>query len=376
MLLLKPQADKSIQIIGWVETTKPNPSNICQYPSSSLFSSSASSAPSAVNKKNPIKYMRFISPKTDFAFKRIFGSSEHPEILISFLNAMLYNGEPTIQELEIIDPYSAGSVTGLKDTYLDVKAKITGNKTVIVEMQVLNVAAFEKRVVYNAATTYYTQLKAGEGYLKLNPVIALTITDFILFENTEKLISNFEFTETEEKFVNPNCELKLVFVELPKFKKELNELETLPEKWIYFMKNAPSLEAVPDTLGSIEEINTALEIANRANLTLDELNDVDKREMFIQDQIGSVMKGIEIGLQQGIEQGIQQGIEQGIERGKIEGEIGLIMRQIVRRVGEVTLEVQTRIQGLSGEQLDDLGEALLDFRIQEDLIAWLDSAAG
>ncbi|MEG4395313.1 Rpn family recombination-promoting nuclease/putative transposase [Microcoleus sp. BROC3] len=324
--------------------------------------------------------MRFISPKTDFAFKRIFGSSEHPEILISFLNAMLYNGEPTIQELEIIDPYSAGSVTGLKDTYLDVKAKITGNKTVIVEMQVLNVAAFEKRVVYNAAKTYSTQLKAGEGYLKLNPVIALTITDFILFENTTKLISNFEFTETEEKFVYPNCELKLVFVELPKFKKELNELETLPEKWIYFMKNAPSLEAVPETLGSIEEINTALGIANRANLTLDELNDVDKREMFIQDQIGSVMKGIEIGLQQGIEQGIQQGIEQGIqqgiERGKVEGEIGLIIRQIVRRVGDVTVEVQTRIQGLSAEQLDDLGEALLDFRSQEDLIAWLESAAG
>jgi predicted transposase/invertase (TIGR01784 family) len=318
--------------------------------------------------------MRFISPKTDFAFKKIFASSEHPEILISFLNAMLYNGEPTIQELEIIDPYSAGSVTGLKDTYLDVKAKITGNKTVIVEMQVLNVAAFEKRVVYNAAKTYSTQLKAGEGYLKLNPVIALTITDFILFENSEKLISNFEFTEIEEKFVYPNCELKLVFVELPKFKKELNELETLPEKWIYFMKNAPSLEAVPETLGSVEEINTALEIANRANLTLDELNDVDKREMFIQDQIGSVMKGIEIGLQQGIEQGIQQGIEQGIERGKIEGEIGLIMRLLVRRVGEVTQEVQTRIQGLSGEQLDDLGEALLDFRSQEDLIAWLESA--
>ena len=52
------------------------------------------------------------------------------------------------------------------------------------------------------------------------------------------------------------------------------------------------------------------------------------------------------------------------------------MRQIVRRVGEVTQEVQTRIQGLSGVQLDDLGEALLDFRSQEDLIAWLDSATG
>ena len=56
---------------------------------------------------------------------------------------MLSNGEPTIQEIEIIDPYSAGSVTGLKDTYLDVKAKIIGNKTVIIERQVLNAAAKE-----------------------------------------------------------------------------------------------------------------------------------------------------------------------------------------------------------------------------------------
>ncbi|MEG4215448.1 PD-(D/E)XK nuclease family transposase [Microcoleus sp. Pol14C6] len=87
--------------------------------------------------------MRFIIPKADFAFKRIFSYSEHPEILIRFLNAMLYNGERIIQEIEIINPYSAGSVTGLKDTYLDVKAKITGHKTVVVELQVLNAAAKE-----------------------------------------------------------------------------------------------------------------------------------------------------------------------------------------------------------------------------------------
>ena len=56
---------------------------------------------------------------------------------------MLYNGERTIQEIEILYPYSAGTVTGLKDTYLDVKAKITGHKTVVVELQVLNAAAKE-----------------------------------------------------------------------------------------------------------------------------------------------------------------------------------------------------------------------------------------
>ncbi|NEQ26373.1 MAG: Rpn family recombination-promoting nuclease/putative transposase, partial [Microcoleus sp. SIO2G3] len=91
--------------------------------------------------------MNFISPKTDFAFKKIFGSTDSKDILISFLNALLYNEQPVIEDLEIIDPYSSSKVRGLKDTYLDVKAKITGGKTVIIEMQVLNVAAFDKRVL-------------------------------------------------------------------------------------------------------------------------------------------------------------------------------------------------------------------------------------
>ena len=122
--------------------------------------------------------MSFINPKTDFAFKKIFGSTDSKDILISFLNALLYEGQTIIDDLEIIDPYSAPSIPSLKDTFLDVKAKISGNKIVIIEMQVLNVVACDKRVVYNAAKTFATQLKSGEGYSRLNPVIALTITDF------------------------------------------------------------------------------------------------------------------------------------------------------------------------------------------------------
>ena len=78
--------------------------------------------------------MIFINPKTDFAFKKIFGSEQSKDILISFLNAILYKGNPTIEDLEIINPYLAPKIRGIKDTYLDVKAKITGNKTVIIEM--------------------------------------------------------------------------------------------------------------------------------------------------------------------------------------------------------------------------------------------------
>ncbi len=303
--------------------------------------------------------MPFISAKTDFGFKKIFGSPQSKDILISFLNAMLYDAQPTIEDLEIIDPYAAPSVTGLKDTYLDVKAKITGNKTVIIEMQVINVEAFTKRVVYNAAKTYATQLRPREGYSKLNPLIALTITDFILFENTEKFLTHFVFKELQENFEYYNREIELVFVELPKFNKELEQVENLIQSWIYFIKNAPLFDEIPEKFASIPEIKTAFSIASRSNLTLKELEELEKREMFFEDQRGAVIKGMQEGRQEGI----------------IEGQTALILRQVARRTGEIPPETTTRIRQLSLEQLEDLGEILLDFTSQEDLIAWLESVS-
>ena len=87
--------------------------------------------------------MIFINPKIDFAFKKIFGSEDSKDILISFLNALVYEAQPIIQDLEIINPYLAPKIRGVKETYLDIKAKICDaesgeERTVIIEMQVLN----------------------------------------------------------------------------------------------------------------------------------------------------------------------------------------------------------------------------------------------
>ena len=315
--------------------------------------------------------MSFINPKTDFAFKKIFSSTDSKDILISFLNALLYDGQPIIEDLEIIDPYSAPSISSLKDTFLDVKARITGNKLVIIEMQVLNVIAFDKRVIYNAAKTFFTQLKAGQGYSRLNPVIALTITDFQMFPHRNKVISHFTFADMEDSFVYPDKPLELVFVELPNFQKQLAELETITDKWIYFMKETNSLERVPETMGEVPEIQKAFRIANVANLSLKELEDLEKQQMFLEDQRGAILKGIEEGREQGLQEGLQQGLEEGLQQGLKEGQVRFILRQLERRLGAISPEYQTLIRQLSLEQLENLAEAALDFTNAADLSAWL-----
>ncbi|HIK30157.1 MAG TPA: Rpn family recombination-promoting nuclease/putative transposase [Oscillatoriales cyanobacterium M59_W2019_021] len=312
--------------------------------------------------------MIFIDPKTDFAFKRIFGSTDSKDILISFLNALVYDDRPVIVDLEIIDPYSSSQLPGLKDSYLDVKA-VTSDKTiVIIEMQVLNVAAFDRRILYNAAKTYATQLKSGEGYLKLNPVIALTLTDFVMFNHDSEVISHFVFKERTRLFDYPNNYIEMVFVELPKFQKSLEELETIQDKWIYFMKSANSLEVIPNTMEDIPEIEKALEIANPANLSPKELDELEKRVFFIEDQKGAIVKGIE--------EGRKQGIELGRSEGRAEGKQELILRLVSRCFGTLDPSVADRLQNLSDDRLDLLGDAIFEFGDVADLERWLEEMAG
>lgn len=234
--------------------------------------------------------MTFINPKTDYAFKKIFGALDNKGILISFLNAMIYDGNPTIEDLEIINPNLPPKITGLKDTYLDVKARLADGTLVIIEMQVLNVEFFGKRVLYNAAKTYASQLQKGQGYGMLKPVIALTLTDFEMFENSDRVISRFVYKEETTNLRYTDNNMELVFIELPKFTKELSQLETVVDKWIYFMKYANTLTQVPPTMDIVPEIHQAFDIANQVNLNPDELDAIERQEMFIYDQQGVIIK--------------------------------------------------------------------------------------
>lgn len=242
--------------------------------------------------------IKFINPKTDFAFKKIFGSEQSKDILISFLNAMLYDGKETIADLTIINPYQAPRLRGLKDTYLDVKAELADRKQVIIEMQVLNAEGFEKRILYNAAKAYSIQLETGENYTLLNPVIALTITDFKMFPDAKlsKVISKFTLKETDFLSDYLVDDIELVFVELPNFDKKLEQLETLTDKWLFFLKSAKGLETVPESMSSVPEIQKAFDIANIATLDASELEDLEKREIYIHDQRNAIKKAENTGM--------------------------------------------------------------------------------
>ncbi len=113
-----------------------------------------------------------------------------------------------------------------------------------------------------------------------------------MFPNFDKVISRFALKEQDYLVDYSIYDIELVFVELPKFNKTLAELETITDKWIYFLKSARSLDKVPETMGVVPEIQKAFEIANQANLNRDELEDLQKREIFIQDQRNAITRAV------------------------------------------------------------------------------------
>ena len=300
--------------------------------------------------------MRFINPKNHFAFKKIFGSTNSKDILIDFLNAIIYEAQPVIEDLEIIESQPGDNQAfGVQDTGLDVKAIINGDRIALVEIQLLNVPSFEKRVLYNAAKTYSLQLTREERYQRLKTVISLKIADFEMFENQPEYMTRFVFQEKEPQLDCPDTEIELVFVELPKFSKELSALETSADQWIYFLKNTSTLETLPETLSAFPEIEQALRIASEDNFSQAELNELQNQELWIQDQ--------------------QIAIDVAREQVTKAAQVSLILRQLVKRLGTIQPETENCIRQLGIQELEELGDAVLDFNKPSDLTAWLQANA-
>ncbi len=249
--------------------------------------------------------MKFVDPKTDIAFKKIFGNDAHKSILIEFLNEMLELEYP-IESVDILNSYQPPKFEGMKNTSLDVKAKDSSGREFIVEMQVAKEAWFSQRAIYYSSKAYSQQLSIGENYHKLKPVIFLGILNFDAFHSPHYFSRHLIVDKTTHQ--HDLKDLEWNFVELKKFKKTENELETVAEKWIYFIQQAIQLDHIPDNVNT-NALRLAYEIAEQHQWTAEELAIYDAQEMEIHRQ------------QNVLETAKRDALEQGLQQGKLEGKL-------------------------------------------------------
>ncbi|KJU87417.1 transposase, partial [Candidatus Magnetobacterium bavaricum] len=179
--------------------------------------------------------MRFVDVKSDIAFKRIFGNEARKEILISFLNAVLgLSGDREIGEITILSPYQAPKIDELKYTVVDIRAVDKRGVIFIIEIQVQREKGFTKRVLYYTSKAYINQLGKGEDYPMLKKVIYIGIVDFNIFDGDNYLTRHLILDTVTLK--NELEDFEFNFIELPKFNKKEDEVESIIEKWVYFIK--------------------------------------------------------------------------------------------------------------------------------------------
>jgi flagellar biosynthesis/type III secretory pathway protein FliH len=129
---------------------------------------------------------------------------------------------------------------------------------------------------------------------------------------------------------------------------------------------------------TVPELEKAFRIANQANLSLEEFQNMEAQEMALEEERGVITRGIRDGLElakiQLMQEGIEAGRQEGIETGIKAGQTALILRLLERRIGTVNPDVVSRIGELSIEQLESLVEDLARFSSLSDLMIWLDRA--
>jgi predicted transposase/invertase (TIGR01784 family) len=263
--------------------------------------------------------MKFIDPKNDLAFKKIFGNSKKKNILISFLNAVLdLTGKKQIKDVTVLNPYQIPKLEGLKETVLDVRAVDKTGKEFIVEMQIRKKEDFTKRSLYYTAKTYTSQLKKGEDFNSLRPVIFIGILNFKIFPEKDFLSRHLIINIDSQKQHLKDFEFN--FIELPKFNKTESQLKTIIDQWIYFLKETPNLKIIPKHLN--HDLAEAYETANQNTWTEEELEVFEYWELEANTETNlqekkykeGVKKGKDEGIKEGKEEGIKEGIEQGIEK--------------------------------------------------------------
>ncbi len=223
---------------------------------------------------------KFLDPKNDFAFKRIFGSSRNTGILIHFINDMLQlSGEQAVVKVSFLKTTQDPEVAAKKQGTLDVLCTDQTGSQYIIEMQVAKIKGFEKRAQYYAAKAYSQQLLEGEEYDKLKEIIFIAITDFVMLEKKSRYYSNHYILDGEDS-ARDLKDFLCTFLELPKFTKGIEELGNIIDKWAYFFKHAEKTkeEELEKIIGNDRVIERAYQELNRFSWSEEEINTYEQEE--------------------------------------------------------------------------------------------------
>lgn len=261
--------------------------------------------------------MRYLDPRADLTFKRIFG--EHKDLVISLLNALLpLDDDHLVESVEYIPVEMVPDNPLKKNSIVDVRCHDQDGRQFLVEMQMIWSKEFMQRVLFNASKAYVRQLDKKEDYKLLQPVYSLNLVNDVFMDDIPEYYHHYDIVNVEH--TDKRIEgLHLIFVELPKFKPHTFSERKMQILWLRFLTEMGDVRIVPQEFLANPEVKKAVDILEESSYTDAQLNGYDKFWDIVRTERTYINAAIRKGMSEGRAEGRAEGFEQGRAKGRAEG---------------------------------------------------------
>ncbi|SEH08637.1 Rpn family recombination-promoting nuclease/putative transposase [Candidatus Venteria ishoeyi] len=288
---------------------------------------------------------KYISPFTDFGFKKLFGNEPNKDLLIDFLNELLRNETGEITQLTYLSAEQLGRSIDARKAIYDLYCENEKGEKFIVELQKAKQNYFKDRSIYYSTFPIQQQALQGDWNFKLNAVYTIGILDFVFEEDKhDHDVFHHEvqlFDKSTQKVFYDK--LTYIYLEMPKFTKTETELETHFEKWLYVLKNLEDLSKRPAKLQEkiFEKLFKQAEIANYTDAEYTEYETSLK-----------IYRDLKNSIDTAFDDGKLEGKAEGRAEGLAEGEQQALLRtaEKLKKAG-VAVEIIAQTTGLSVREI-------------------------
>ncbi len=279
---------------------------------------------------------KYINPFTDFGFKKLFGEEPNKDLLLDFLNELLRKHEGRIVELSYSKNEHLGKGEVDRKAVFDIYCQNERGEKFIVEMQKSKQNFFKDRSLYYATFPIQEQAQRSEWNYELKAIYSIGILDFVFEEdkkNQDKYRYDVKLIDEETKKVFYD-KLTFIYLEMPKFNKSIDQLETKFDKWLFVLKNLSRLQNLPESLRD-KVFEKVFEVAEIAKFTKEEYISYEDSLKYYRDMKNS--------LDTARAEGKIEGIEQGIEQGKSERDLEIAKKSIEKGLDDQTISIITGV---------------------------------
>jgi predicted transposase/invertase (TIGR01784 family) len=296
--------------------------------------------------------MSRINPKIDLVFKKLFGSEENKDILLSLINAVLPDTQQ-ISSLEIKNPYNVSDYAEGKLSILDIKAEDENGNLYDIEMQIKGTTFYGKRTLYYWAKVFGSQLdylteaeiekkeKRGRSYSDLNKCIVISLMDFEFFKDDRyHRCFVLKDRETSDRHVDLDY-LDLYFIELEKFEHKYKSIRTTLDRWVKFLNNADryTKDTLPKELAEVEPIKKASERLEIMYLSKKEREYYDAQQKRYLDEYSRIQEAVD------------EAVEKAVEQTELKKQLEIAQKMILEGFDNLVI---ARMTGLTTEQIAQL----------------------